>query len=132
MHSIKASTELFPFFSACPKLQKKPLVKLPADCVDRCSSDGDCAEGELCCDTSCGGRACLDPEAKPAKYRSDNGGAAKCQVADKYMQCVYDSIKNQVRRFSLIFMRRKSNPLFFAGVPLQLGNIHEALKIFSR
>ncbi len=82
-------------------------MKLPADCVDRCSSDGDCAEGELCCDTSCGGRACLDPEAKPAKYRSDNGGAAKCQVADKYMQCVYDSIKNQVRRFSLFLCDAK-------------------------
>ncbi len=73
-------------------MTKKPLLKLPADCVERCISNSDCEGRELCCDTSCGGRICFDPAAKPAKYRMGRG-AEKCRPADDYLQCVYEKTK---------------------------------------
>ena len=63
-------------------------------CEDECNPGhggglSDCGPGQFCCRADCGGHKCLK--------LWDSDKPRKCQVADQFMQCVYQRIDIQVR-----------------------------------
>jgi len=56
-------------------------------CMEQCMINTDCGEGELCCRNSCGGFQCINPGVSKAK---------PCQMADSFMQCLYDQTDSQL------------------------------------
>lgn len=58
-------------------------------CEDQCQPMGDseCQFREICCKASCGGYRCL-----PTRTAKSN----KCQEADQFMQCIYQTIDTQL------------------------------------
>ena len=46
---------IFMFVAVCPNITGTPGI-----CVDQCSDDDDCSDGQLCCSNGCG-HVCLDP-----------------------------------------------------------------------
>ena len=44
------------FVAMCPN-----TTGLLGICVNKCSDDDECSDGQLCCSNDCGGSQCLDP-----------------------------------------------------------------------
>lgn len=112
--------------SGCPVLedQTEDIVESASpsptssteNCEAVCVSDYDCADDELCCGTQCGGSTCYNPGLM-AKFRSEeiveedpaadattkkrrrkkkHRGYRKCAMADKFMQCMYETLSEEV------------------------------------
>jgi hypothetical protein len=87
-------------------------VHVSSVCPESCLSHVDCAASELCCSTQCGGNSCFNPNFR-SKYRSADApmtsrnkptmskkkkfdATKKCNVADGFVQCLYDGIGQRI------------------------------------
>jgi len=77
----------------CPPTIPHIAPEATGGCEDECNpehKDGlsDCGPGQFCCRSECGGFKCLKTW--------DSDKPRKCQVADQFMQCVYQRIDIQI------------------------------------
>jgi len=77
----------------CPPTLSHITPEAGGGCEDECNpehTDGlsDCGAGQFCCRSDCGGFKCLKTW--------DSDKPRKCQVADQFMQCVYQRIDIQI------------------------------------